>query len=865
MKLKNLFVVTIISAIFFIISCNQNSLMDLQNTPEVPVKIQNITIVKDELYLTIGQEYQVETIISPDSAKTINLQWRVNNPQVASVENNGIIKGLSCGTTQVTLSCDQICKEIKVVVRVQDKNTFRIHYRTQKNTAESYKEYGVYLVGNALPESGGEGDASIINDTLYDFRHLQQFKYTDSFGMYTDISVRDDGELQMAVLKNNLGFNYFTDVSLLKSIDLLSYNEVWFLEGNKTLYISKPVSGLDQLRIPGDNKTIKVGEMIDFLSILISSVMPIPGLSWQSSNQFVASVNDKGIITGIKPGSAVIMAIAGGLVAQKQVFVTSAVKDSCVRIHYYRYNGDYKGWVVETASKSYMFENHDAYGSYTDIPFAKGLSLEFTIKNEFETAQEYFDNTGNKRELWISEGNSKVMDTIPVMDKGAFKIVNSWGDKTYQYGRDWEHVMDGKFYMTYDALKKSNSFAYFLAPKEAYQPRVLAVFQVEGNFRGDFSINFGVGDSISPRKVKRFLNYPSLTYGGYSTVFPSTDIAFDLTDFLPLQNENVFMEIYDGGLNRTLKVNKFYLEIYDDYSSAPVQIVNDTTLPEYTIDGSTSRFILRNLTVAANAQLAKKALSNGYKLTSRTLTKDDLSGYVPCPARMPKTQFQQLVNDNKIKVLNKVLLQNIYLAKLASEAKVDNSTSNYFPPIGSQENKGSCTAWALGYYLATYNIARSKGWNLSGARWINGEIEDGYKDKIMSPDFIYNLINGGSDNGSMAYIAALVLNDIGISTMKTAPIIYDNVKNWPTEQAFREAPLYRHDESTLFYCVINTDEDIENIKALLKAGELVTIAIEAGNIVLSENDTYTSKNAGTSLDHLVTVVGFDDTWTVESK
>ena len=864
MKIENLFVVTIIFSLFFVISCNQNSLMDLQNTSETPIKIQSIKVMKDELYLTIGQEYLVETIISPDSANAFNIHWRVNNPQVASVEN-GRIKGISCGTTQVILSCDQVFKEVKVVVRALDKNTFRIHYRTQKNTAESYKEYGVYLVGNAIPESGGEGDASIVNDTLYDFRHLQQFKYTDSFGMYTDIPVRDDGELQLAILKNNLGFNYFTDVPLLQNIDLLGYNEVWFLEGNKTLYISKPVSGLDQLRIPGDNKTLKVGEKTDLQSILISSIKPIPGLSWQSSNQFVVSVDDRGIITGVNPGSAVIMAIAGGLVAQKQVFVTPAIKDSCVRVHYYRYKSDYKGWVVESANKSYMFGNNDAYGSYTDVPSVKGVTLKFTVKNEFETAQEYFDNTGNKRELWILEGCSKVMDTIPVMDKGALKIVNSWGDKTYQYGRDWEHVMDGKFYMTYDALKKSNSFAYFLAPRKAYQPRILAVFQVEGNFRGDFSINFGVGDSVSPRKVKRFLNYPSLTYGGYSTVFPSTDITFDLTDFLPLQNENLFMEIYDGGLNRTLKVNKFNLEIYDDYSSAPVQIVTDTTLPAYTVDGSITRFILRNLTVAANVQLAKRALSNNYEIISRPLSKDDLSSYLPCPARMPKTQFQRLVNENKIKILNKVLLHNIYLGKSAIETKLDNSISKYFPPVGSQENKGSCTAWALGYYLATYNIARSKGWDLSGARWINGEIADGYKDKIMSPDFIYNLINGGSDNGSMAYTAALVLNDIGIATMKTAPIIYDNFKNWPAEQAFREAPLYRHDESTLFYCVIKTDEDIENIKALLKAGELVTIAIQASEIVLSENDTYTSKNAGTSLDHIVTAVGFDDTWTVESK
>jgi hypothetical protein len=244
---------------------------------------------------------------------------------------------------------------------------------------------------------------------------------------------------------------------------------------------------------------------------------------------------------------------------------------------------------------------------------------------------------------------------------------------------------------------------------------VIAVFQVESNFRGDFSICFGVEDTVSPRKSKRFLNYPNLMYGGYYTTFPASEIVFDLTEFLPINNEDLFMQIDDGGSNRSLKVNKFSVEIYNDYSSSPVQTLNDTTLPVLTKDGSTSRFILKDLTVAANTPLTKMVAS-GYEIASRPLTSDDLESYISCPARMPKEKFQKLVSENRIKILDRVLLSNSNLGKINATAVVDNSKSVYSPPIGSQEQKGSCTAWALGYYLATYNMAKVKEWDLSGAR-----------------------------------------------------------------------------------------------------------------------------------------------------
>ncbi|MGN1202546.1 MAG: hypothetical protein ACI4RF_04570, partial [Eubacterium sp.] len=66
---------------------------------------------------------------------------------------------------------------------------------------------------------------------------------------------------------------------------------------------------------------------------------------------------------------------------------------------------------------------------------------------------------------------------------------------------------------------------------------------------------------------------------------------------------------------------------------------------------------------------------------------------------------------------------------------VDLSTSPCFPPIGSQGENGSCVAWATTYYQYTYEVNK-----LNGVTSIENR-------EIYSPYFVYNLTNGGYDNG----------------------------------------------------------------------------------------------------------------------
>ena len=88
--------------------------------------------------------------------------------------------------------------------------------------------------------------------------------------------------------------------------------------------------------------------------------------------------------------------------------------------------------------------------------------------------------------------------------------------------------------------------------------------------------------------------------------------------------------------------------------------------------------------------------------------------------------------------------------QLSLPSSVDQSTKPWFPPIGNQGSQGSCVAWSVGYYVKTFQEAQEHGWSVSNASWQTGSPgypTQAYQSKIMSPAFIYNLQNGGYDNG----------------------------------------------------------------------------------------------------------------------
>lgn len=200
---------------------------------------------------------------------------------------------------------------------------------------------------------------------------------------------------------------------------------------------------------------------------------------------------------------------------------------------------------------------------------------------------------------------------------------------------------------------------------------------------------------------------------------------------------------------------------------------------------------------------------------------------------------------------------------------VDHTSEPWFPPIGNQGSEGSCTCWAVGYYMKTFQEAKEHNWDLSSALWDGGQPTPEYQDRIISPDFVYHLINEGVNQGTPPMTAINLICSIGASSWEKMPYNPSDSATWPSEEAWMEAPLYRGDISGWHWMRVITDDDVASLKNWIASGNLAAITVDASKIrnllgmsLLTSSDMLTLDNYsppwGDDSWHETTIVGYDD-------
>ena len=186
------------------------------------------------------------------------------------------------------------------------------------------------------------------------------------------------------------------------------------------------------------------------------------------------------------------------------------------------------------------------------------------------------------------------------------------------------------------------------------------------------------------------------------------------------------------------------------------------------------------------------------------------------------------------------------------ERSCDNSEG--LPPVGSQEVPGSCYAWAAAYYHLTHLQWQEYGWDVNDPT------------HQCSPSFVYNLTNGGVDNGANEGFNARadafnVLETMGCATMADMPYSSTGYRVFPSEAAFRNGMMFR----TLSTETIDLSDTtgLTLLKSHLLEGNTAVIGIYGygnfDNLMNYDNVYCVSEAYGSRLYwHDVCVVGFDD-------
>ncbi len=160
-----------------------------------------------------------------------------------------------------------------------------------------------------------------------------------------------------------------------------------------------------------------------------------------------------------------------------------------------------------------------------------------------------------------------------------------------------------------------------------------------------------------------------------------------------------------------------------------------------------------------------------------------------------QNQVKPAINENQIRSMGLIPMTelergSIQLAVKPLRGVLPNSydLSPYFPPVGSQDNQGSCAAWSSGYNYKSFQENFERGWGYSSY------------DHIMSPAFVYNYAHQGEQEyacnnaGMTLKEAADILKNVGIVSWSEMPYNDSVCSVGPTQTMINHAYKYRIDD-----------------------------------------------------------------------
>ena len=256
-------------------------------TVEEPfIPVESITLSMTEISLLEGTDYQLTATVLPENATDPSVSWASSDEEVATVEN-GLVKALKEGTAVISAKAGE--QEARCTVTVE-KDFVPVSSITLSMTDFSLVEGTDYqLVATVLPENATDPSVSWASS-----------------------------DEEVATVENGL-------VKALKEGKTVISAKAGEQEARCTLTVEKKFIPVESLTVSPTEITLTEGDYTYITATVLPENATLPHVDWASSDLDVATVDDSGLVEAWAPGTAELLAIAGGCRATCIVTVVARV------------------------------------------------------------------------------------------------------------------------------------------------------------------------------------------------------------------------------------------------------------------------------------------------------------------------------------------------------------------------------------------------------------------------------------------------------------------------------------------------------------------------------------------------------------
>ncbi|MGN0468441.1 MAG: Ig-like domain-containing protein [Acutalibacteraceae bacterium] len=218
----------------------------------------------------IGSKYQLTATVLPTNATYKTVSWKSENSKIATVDSNGLVTGVSKGTTYIVCrSKDNTTVSARIKINVLIRAT---GMKISPSSASVYKDATKTLTAVFTPSGayGKEVKWKSLDKSIATINSKGVVKGV-KVGKTTIVCTTVDGKLTAKCTVTVKAAVKTTKVSLNSS-----------------------------------SKSVKVGSSFTLKATVSPSNATYKTVTWKSSNTKIAKVSSKGVVTGVKAGTATI-------------------------------------------------------------------------------------------------------------------------------------------------------------------------------------------------------------------------------------------------------------------------------------------------------------------------------------------------------------------------------------------------------------------------------------------------------------------------------------------------------------------------------------------------------------------------------
>ena len=239
------------------------------------ISVEKVTLNEATKTIEIGETLALHETVEPSNATNKNVTWETSNGEVATVSESGIVTGIKPGTVTITVTTVDGNKKAtcQVTVKAKTAPVISVTEVTLNESAKTIKVGETFtIIQTVLPENATNKNVT--------WKSSNEEVATVIGGIVTAIG---EGETLITVTT---------------------------IDGNKTatckVIVEKNVINVERVSLNKNNEIIKEGETLALNATVLPENATNKNVTWETSNAEIATVDNNGIVTGLKAGTAVI-------------------------------------------------------------------------------------------------------------------------------------------------------------------------------------------------------------------------------------------------------------------------------------------------------------------------------------------------------------------------------------------------------------------------------------------------------------------------------------------------------------------------------------------------------------------------------